>query len=93
MLQEEHSVLKVHGLEFRSKLKEKGSTHVAVELREAVLFRKVGVVEPHYLVNVKFSGELAGYPPIGEIHESNINLLKVREDFSVDLFDHSLHFI
>jgi len=93
VLQEKHGVLKVHELQFRCKFEEKGCTDVAVELREAVFFRKIGIVEPHYLVDVKFSGKLAGHPPIREIHEGDIHFFKVLKDLSVNLLDHGLHLI
>jgi hypothetical protein len=93
MLQEEHCVLEVHGLEFRSKLEEESSAHVAVELREAIFFSEVSVVKPHYLVDVEFSCKLAGNPAVSEIHERDINLFQVLEDVWVNLLDDCLHLI
>lgn len=82
-----------HAFQLVRKLEKQRGTHVAVELREAVLLGEICVVEAHYLVNVEFAGELASDPSICKVHERDVVLLQMCQHSRIHLLNHSLHLI
>ena len=64
-----------------------------MELRKSFLFGKIGVPQSDDLVHIEFSCQIAGYPPVSEIHEDDVHRLEMSERFLVDLLDDSLHLV
>lgn len=74
-------------------MEKQGGTHVAVELGKAFLLTQVGVPNANDLENVELSGQVAGDPAVGEVHEDDVHRLQVVQRVCVNLLDHCLHFV
>lgn len=64
-----------------------------MELAEAVFFSEVGVPKPYDLVDVELAGKVARDPPVGEVHEHQIERLEVLQSCIVALLDDCLHLV
>lgn len=93
ILKEQHGVLELHALEVFREVEEQCSAHVAVELREAFILGEVSVPESDGLHDVELASEVATHPSVGEVHEVDIQLVKMLQRFTVLLFDQLLHFV
>lgn len=85
VLQEDQRILKGHFLDLLSIVQEEGGANVAMELGESFILREICIPQSDSLVNVKLSGEIAAYPPIGKVHKVNVEIFKVLEEFRVSL--------
>ena len=63
-----------------------------MELSKAFFFRKVGVPEPDYLVDVELSHQIAVGPSVREVHESDVHVFQVFQKLRFFLLDQFFHF-
>ena len=92
-LKKNHGVLVLEVLELRRKFQKEHSAYVTMELAKAFIFGEVSVPEFDDLVNVELSCQIARDPPIREIHEREVHLLKLHQAFGVRIFYQSSHFV
>lgn len=74
-------------------MEEESGTDVAMELGKAFLFAQVGVPNADDLENVELARQVAGHPPVREVHKDNVHRLQVTQRFCIHLLDHGLHFV
>ena len=73
--------------EFFGEVQKQSRTNIAMELRKAFVFWKVGVPYTNSLINVKLTRQIATDPSVGEGDEIDFKLFQMYQAFRIGLLD------